>query len=181
MNRLAVAEVVVAAAGVALAAGALASPAAAARLLPLAGPALAALALWIAAHDARTLTIPDGAILALAAIAVALRLAGRDFGAALPLLAADALLCGGALLLLREAFWRLRGLDALGLGDVKLAAACGLLLGTAGFAGALLAASLAGLAAAGLATLGGRDMRRAKMPFGALLAPAAVVVWWAAG
>ena len=48
------------------------------------------------------------------------------------------LLCGGALYLLREGFFRLRGVDGLGLGDVKLGAAGGLWLGWEFFAVAVL-------------------------------------------
>lgn len=175
MRTLAAAEIAVAAAGAAVAAAALASPSAAATVLPLAAPVLAALVAWIAVHDALTLTIPDGAVAALAAVALALRLAGRDPSEAL-LPAADAFLCGGLLYAVRETYWRLRGLDALGLGDVKLAAACGVLVGTAGFSAALLAASLTGIAV----TVAGRSVVR-KIPFGTLLAPAALVVWWVAG
>ncbi len=150
--------------------------AAAAAFAPAAGgwPALVGLGLvigWIAWRYARDFVVPDGAALAFAALALALRLGvdGVSAEAAAAALAAGAL-CGGALWAVREAFYRLRGHDGLGFGDVKLAAGCGVLLGASGFALALLAASLAGIAAALVA-------RRTKLPFGALLAPAALLTW----
>lgn len=93
-------------------------------------------------------------------------------------LAVDLALSAGLLWLVREAFHRRRGVDALGFGDVKLAGALGLWLGAGDFALALLVASLAGLGLAGVAALNGRPVGRAtKLPFGALLAPAGFAVW----
>lgn len=147
--------------------------------------ALASLCAWVAIDDLRTLTIPDLAVVAIALIGAALRI----FGAADDPLAvttatvgADLAMSGGLLWLVRELGYRRRGYDILGFGDVKLSAAFGLLLGAEGFAMALLAASLTGLAIALARALWRRALHRnAKLPFGALLAPAAFIVWWIAG
>jgi hypothetical protein len=59
-------------------------------------------------------------------------------------MAVDMGLAGGGVWLLREAYFRRHGFDSIGFGDVKLAAAGGILIGADGFASALLLASLAG-------------------------------------
>ncbi|MFD1703833.1 prepilin peptidase [Methylopila henanensis] len=136
---------------------------------PLVAAATLPLVAWIIWRDATGFVIPDPASLALAAIGVAARLAddGASLATALSL-GADVALTGGALWLLREAFYRLRGHDGLGFGDVKLAAAGGCLIGAEGVAAALLAASLAGLAVAALRGAGRMD----RIAFGAFFAPA---------
>lgn len=143
--------------------------------------------LRIAWQDIVDFTIPDGAVLALAAAGAAFRVAGgaavaEPLGETALAAAIDLAISGGLLLAVREAYFRRRGYDGLGFGDVKLAAAGGVLAGTSGFAWALLAASLAGI----LATVtrgGGRRFRLAstspddKLPFGAILAPALWLAW----
>jgi prepilin signal peptidase PulO-like enzyme (type II secretory pathway) len=138
----------------------------------LAAAATAAVLAWIAWRDAKDFIVPDGAALALAALGVAVRIAdeGATLDAALRL-GLDAAIVGGGLWAVREAFYRLRGHDGLGFGDVKLGAASALLVGASGFAVALLAACLAGFA---VAALRGGMARDARLPLGALLAPA---VW----
>ncbi len=129
-------------------------------LLPVAlvAGATGALVVWIVWQDLATFTISDAALLAVAALGFAFRWssAAADGEApwhALAAIALDVGLCGGMLLLFREAYYRLKGVDGLGLGDVKLAAAGALLVGGVGFSWALFAASLAGLAAVGAARL----------------------------
>ncbi|WP_232630722.1 prepilin peptidase [Methylobacterium sp. Leaf118] len=150
--------------------------------------ALVLLAGRIAWQDLTDFTIPDSATLALALVGVAWRVAAAgEAGEGLPstfaLLGLDALLCGGALWVLREIYYRRRGQDGIGLGDVKLAAAGGILVGTGGFAWCLLGASLVGivlllgrraLAVPGVETI------EARLAFGAVLAPALVLGWLAA-
>lgn len=144
----------------------------------LAGPT-ATLALcvavgWIVWRDARDFVIPDGASFALGAIALGVRL-GHD-GASWEttwLALGSGALCGAALWAVRESYYRMRGHDGLGFGDVKLAAAAGVLIGPAGFALALFAAALAGIAVA----LVRRNALDERVPLGALLAPAALLVW----
>ena len=154
-------------------------PAGAALLLAV----LALVAGQIAWQDLATFTISDAAVAALSLLGVASRLAegrldGTPIVTTLGLAGLDGLLCGGAFLLVREGFYRWRGHDGLGLGDVKLALAAGILVGTEGFAWTVLAASLGGLCVAGA-----MQLRRAPSPeprriaFGALLAPTLCLVW----
>lgn len=141
---------------------------------------------FIAVEDARRLTIPDLANLALGLLALAWRAStafrdGDTLNATMIALAVDLLLSGGVLWAFREVYFRLRGFDGLGFGDVKLAAAGGLLLGASRFAFALLLGSLCGL----LFVLARRRLtRRAPtpglvepLPFGAFLAPAFFIAW----
>ena len=142
------------------------------------------LTVWIAWQDVRTFTISDAAVLTLAILA----LAYRWFSAAQlgdpPLqtclaLVFDAALPGGMLLAFREIYYRRKGIDGIGFGDVKLAAAGGLFVGTLGFSWALFAASLLGLSVVGVSRLlpNFRGTAGDKIAFGALLAPALWAVW----
>ena len=144
------------------------------------------LAAWIAWQDWRSFTIPDGAVVALAALAIGYRWAVAMQAGDAPLeamapLAIDAVLPGGLLLAFREVYFRRRGFDGIGLGDVKLAAAGAVLVGTIGFSWALLAASLTGLVVFGARRLFARSAAgpfdAERIAFGALLAPAFWMVW----
>ncbi len=140
-----------------------------------------ALVVWIVWQDLLTFTISDAAVVALASLAASLRWGEASALGVPPLrvgLSAmlDVALCGGTLLMFREIFYRLRGVDGLGLGDVKLAAAGALLIGGVGFSWALFAASVAGLAAVATARLAGR-VPAERLAFGAVLAPAIWGVW----
>jgi leader peptidase (prepilin peptidase)/N-methyltransferase len=141
---------------------------------------------WIALQDIVDFTIPDGAIIALAMLGVASRLSdsshvGEPLARTVLAIAVDIAVSGGLLLALREAYYHRRGHDGLGFGDVKLGAAGGALAGTSGFAWALFAASLAGIAVVMACRMRplGRLLPEApeKLPFGAILAPALWVVW----
>lgn len=145
--------------------------------------ATGALFVWITWQDLATFTISDAALLAVAAIAFAFRLSSASaYGEApwhaVAAIALDVGLCGGMLLLFREAYYRLKGVDGLGLGDVKLSAVGALLAGGVGFSWALFGASLACLTAVGVMQLfyPGR-MRTDRLAFGAALAPAIWIVW----
>lgn len=146
----------------------------------LAALPLTLLAAWIAIVDARSFTIPDAALVPFALVALAVRIADPivafDPGLGLALIAIDGFVAGGAVLLVREVYYRRRGVDGIGFGDVKLAAAGGLLCGLFGFSLALLSASLAGLAVAGILKVRGSGLP-ARLPFGAFLAPAFWLVW----
>ena len=142
--------------------------------------------LWIAGQDLADHTIPDAALVALAALGAGVRLAegslvGESLADTFLGVAVDAAICGGLLLALREGYYRRRGVDGLGFGDVKLAAAGGILAETSGFAWALFGASLAGIAVAlacqHLPMRGVRPGMADRLPFGALLAPALWVAW----
>jgi len=90
-----------------------------------------------------------------------------------------AVLAGGAFFLLRALWFRLRGIEGLGLGDVKLAAVAGAWLGPEMLPAACLAAALGGLAAAVvLLALPGRQVRMSDhMPFGSFMAPVILLFW----
>ncbi|BBE73680.1 prepilin peptidase [Oharaeibacter diazotrophicus] len=144
--------------------------------------AVVALTAWVAVEDAASFTIPDGAVVGLALVGAAVRLAdARAFG--LPLAdealraAVEVALTGGALWLVREIFYRRRGFDGLGFGDVKLGAAGGVLVGAPGFAAALAAASAAGVAVLLVRHGRSQSLRAEKLAFGTLLAPALALVF----
>ena len=169
--------------GLGLAAAILHAPPTGPLPLALAAAATGALVVWIVWQDLSTFTISDAALVSLAVVAVAYRWSGtigegEAPGRALAAMAVDVTLCGGFPLLFREAYYRLKGVDGLGLGDVKLAAAGALLVGGVGFSWALLAASLAGLVAvAGSRLVRPARARAERIAFGALLAPALWGVW----
>jgi leader peptidase (prepilin peptidase)/N-methyltransferase len=149
----------------------------------LAASILGAAMFAIAFEDALRLRVPDRwvALAVFAGLAWA-GVAGAHEVAAMFEAVAGALLggavCAAAFLLLREGFYRLRGLDGLGMGDVKLAAAGGVWLGWHGFAVAVLAAAAAGIAVVGLRALRAGGWRREqRLSFGALLAPAIWCAW----
>ncbi|MFG5118034.1 prepilin peptidase [Methylorubrum sp. POS3] len=156
--------------------------------LTAAGTVLALLVARIAWQDLTDFTIPDSATLALAILGAIWRMAtagasGESVTEELTLLALDGLLCFGALLILREVYFRRRGYDGIGLGDVKLAAAGGILVGTGGFAWCLFGASLVGIGLLvgrrALAVSGGGGSEE-RLAFGAVLAPALALGWLAA-
>jgi leader peptidase (prepilin peptidase)/N-methyltransferase len=137
------------------------------------------LAVVIAACDARQQLIPDVLSFALFvcgfAAAAALAPEGELASALITALAGaviGAALLGG----LRLAWLRLRHVEAIGYGDVKLAAAAGAWLGPVDLCTALLLATLAALAVAALSSI-----RKApaidRVPFAAFLAPASWLVF----
>jgi len=82
---------------------------------------------------------------------------------------------GGVLLVVRWGWQRATGVEAMGLGDVKMLAMIGAFLGWRQVWIVLFLASIAGaLVGVGLATLGGRSLK-SKLPFGTFLALAAFV------
>jgi leader peptidase (prepilin peptidase) / N-methyltransferase len=93
--------------------------------------------------------------------------------------AAGALLGGAALWIVRAGYFRLRGAEGLGLGDVKLAAGCGAWVGLQGLPAVLLLAAVGGLVWVTLSSwargIGIHSVDR--VPFGAFLAPALWIVW----
>ncbi len=88
---------------------------------------------------------------------------------------------GGAFYLLRAAYMRFRGIEGLGLGDVKLAAVAGAWLGPVALAPACLVATLAAIVIVLLhAAVRGRgafDPQR-HVPFGSFIAPAILGFWF---
>lgn len=122
------------------------------------------LALTLCLFDFKYEILPDAVTFALAAsgaaavfLAVGPDLADAIFGMVLG---------GGMLGILRFAYLRIKGVEALGFGDVKLAATLGLWIGGAAMPWILVGASLMGLA---VAALTGQD----RLAFGPwLIAPA---------
>ncbi|WP_436636902.1 prepilin peptidase [Microbaculum sp. FT89] len=143
------------------------------------GAAMAAIAL----EDALRLRVPDpwvyGALVTGIVWSISMRLRSGDglVAAGGAVLIAVAV-CGGAFLAVREAFYRLRGVDGLGFGDVKLAAAGGAWLGWEGFAFAVLVAAAGALAFVVTRVGRGRGWNAdQRLAFGAFLAPAMWATW----
>jgi leader peptidase (prepilin peptidase)/N-methyltransferase len=138
--------------------------------------------LAIAAIDARRFMIPD--VLSLPAIPLGLLASGDLFvpwsGSHVAVDHAIGAALGGAIFwLVREAYYRLRGREGLGLGDVKLAAAAGAWTGWQDLPNVVLLAAVAALslalmrAAVQRTGLAGTE----RLAFGAFLAPAIWIVW----
>lgn len=150
----------------------------------IASAVLAALLLAITVSDLRTFRVPDALVigLALTGLAYALITNRHDLTQLIQAVSAisiNTLLCGVPLLLLREMFYRLRGYDGLGLGDVKLAFATGAWLDWDIFVVAVLAASMAALIFAGAGVLAGRVYHaNYRIPLAAFLAPAIWLAWF---
>lgn len=89
---------------------------------------------------------------------------------------AGSALFGGSLWVLREAYYRLRGVDGLGLGDVKMAAMMGAFWGVGHTLLILLLGSLGGALIGGAIVLFGGKKWNYEMPFGSYLGVAALVV-----
>lgn len=149
-----------------------------------ASAALGACMAAIALEDALRLRVPDiwvlTALAAGLAWAVAAGLsAGAGIVAAVGGPVAAVVLSGGAFLALREGFYRLRGFDGLGLGDVKLAAAGGAWLGWEGLALAVLASAAAALGFVLVRVLrAGAWPASQRLAYGAFLAPAIWGAWY---
>lgn len=133
--------------------------------------------------DLRHFIIPD--LLSLPAIpaglaANALVLTPGDWQAGLIDGIAGALIGSGVFLALRLVYARLRGIEGLGLGDVKLAAVAGAWLGTSALAPACLAAALAAIGAVLLQAAMGRGGQlgaTSRIPFGSFIAPTIFAFW----
>ena len=145
----------------------------------LMGAGLAILMLSIAIVDARRFIIPDW--LVATAIALGFVSAGIESGFDISEMAYAGLrgaLVGLAFVALREAYWRLRKREGMGLGDVKLAVVAGLWLDWMGIAFAIEMAALAALAITGFRIWRGQAITGATaVPFGLYFAPAIWLAW----
>lgn len=133
--------------------------------------ALCVICALIAEIDRRSFLIPDPLVAALFALA-----ATGTFGVSWQEALAGVLTLGGLLLGVRFWFERMGRAEALGLGDVKLAAVMGAVLGPQA---GLLAVALAGVATLTVAAPAfgrGGALREARIPFGIGLAAALAVV-----
>jgi leader peptidase (prepilin peptidase)/N-methyltransferase len=137
----------------------------------------------MAFEDVRTMRVPNvwSAVAAIGGFVVAMVEASRlGFGllGALGWAALSAIICGGVFFLLRELFFRLRGVEGLGFGDVKLAATGGVWLGWELFPVAVSVAAICAIAWVALAAAISRSWpRERKIPFAAFLAPAIWICW----
>jgi leader peptidase (prepilin peptidase)/N-methyltransferase len=137
----------------------------------------------MAFEDVRSMRVPNvwNALAAIggfgSALVEAWRL-GSDLLMALGWAALSALVCGGVFFLLRELFFRLRGMEGLGFGDVKLAATGGVWLGWELFPFAVSVAAIGAIAwIAAAAAISRSWPRQRKIPFAAFLAPAIWICW----
>ncbi|MDO9383996.1 MAG: A24 family peptidase [Hyphomicrobiaceae bacterium] len=138
--------------------------------------ALGAVLSLLSAIDIETLRLPDWLTLPLIGfgLAATYALALDDVLWRLAAAAAAYLL----LFSIAVIFRRLRGIDALGLGDAKLFAACAAWVGFSGLPNVLLMSSAAGLLFAAIATAFGAPIdRTTRIPFGPFLAGAFWLTW----
>lgn len=128
---------------------------------------LAAVLTAMAVFDARRFLIPDVHVAAIGALGLS-----GVLGASLTDAALGAALGGGLLGLVRWFYRRMRGVEGLGLGDVKLALALGALAGPLGVVWIILGGAVIGLVY-GLIQGGART---AMAPFGTAMAVPALAV-----
>ena len=133
---------------------------------------LSAILAWIDISDG---IIPDWLNLAIAGIGLAKIIATLDCSAAIAALGEGAMI-GGVFWLLRRLYFAYRGIQGLGLGDVKFLAAAGIWVGLAGIPFILLIATMTALACAGVMQLSGRALTaRTSLSFGPFLAAGMLV------
>lgn len=129
---------------------------------------------WASWVDMRSLRLPDALT---ATIAVtALLLAGLFSRTSLVLAILGMLLAGGLTLACAVVASRRAGMQAMGGGDIKLAAAIGAWVGAFDVSWMLLGAALVGLLAFGLRRAAGADSTGRIIPFGPCLAIAGLAV-----
>jgi len=137
----------------------------------------------IAFEDVRRMRVPNvwNALAAIGGLLVVMVEAWRlgfDLLAAIGWAALSAVICGGVFFLLRELFFRLRRVEGLGFGDVKLAATGGVWLGWELFPMAVSVAAIGAIVWVAVAAAVSRSWpRERKIPFAAFLAPAIWVAW----
>jgi leader peptidase (prepilin peptidase)/N-methyltransferase len=141
----------------------------------LAAATLGVLCLAVAAFDLRTRRIPDPLNLTIALCGF---VAAWAMGESLVDAAIGAVLGYGAFWAMNAAFRRVRGRDALGMGDAKFLAASGAWTGWAGLPFIVLIAAAGGLAAVAAMRLAGRPVRSDDaIAFGPFLAVGTLIVW----
>jgi leader peptidase (prepilin peptidase)/N-methyltransferase len=148
----------------------------------LATGVLALLMALITLTDLRHFIIPDVLSLPAVPLGVLANIAvfhADDWAAGLGESVIGAVLAAGTFYLLRAGYFRLRGAEGLGLGDVKLAAVAGAWLGPPLLAPACFVAALGGLVAVlVMAILPGRKISATDhIPFGSFIAPAILLFW----
>jgi leader peptidase (prepilin peptidase) / N-methyltransferase len=127
---------------------------------------------WI---DIRDGIIPDWLNLTIAGLGLVRMMATNDLSAAVQS-AGEGIAIGAVFWLLRKLYFAYRGIQGLGLGDVKLLAAAGIWVGIAGIPLVLLIATLTALACAGVMQLSGRALTaQTSLSFGPFLAAGLLV------
>jgi leader peptidase (prepilin peptidase)/N-methyltransferase len=148
--------------------------------LGVAGASLAVIAVIIVVIDRRAFIIPDPLNLAafLIGFTAAVLSAPGEPEAAIGSALLRAAVMFLAFFVFRVGYRRLRGVQGLGMGDVKLAAVAGVWLDWVDLPVAVDVAAVAALGAALLRRWRGEDLNmQAKLPFGAFLAPAIWLCW----
>lgn len=143
----------------------------------LAAALLAALLVALAAIDLDHLWLPDRITLPGIALGLVAQLALPDGSLARGV--QGALIGAGILLLLAGAWELLRGVEGMGLGDVKMLAMVGAFLGVTGVLVTLVVSTLLGSLAGLLLIARGRGGMDAKLPFGVFLAAGALFALFA--
>ncbi|MFZ0813228.1 MAG: A24 family peptidase [Bradyrhizobium sp.] len=129
--------------------------------------ALCAILAWI---DIRDGIIPDWLNLAIAALGLVKIAVASDSSAAIEAVG-EGVVIGGAFWLLRRLYFSFRGVQGLGLGDVKFLGAAGIWVGIAGIPLLLLVATMTALACVGIMQLSGRALTgQTSLSFGPFLA-----------
>ena len=144
------------------------------------GAALAVISLAIAGVDYRQMIIPDelnASAFVVGLVAAGLKSSTAPFDAILEAVVRAAAMFA-VFFVFRGLYRRLRGVEGMGLGDVKLAAAAGAWLDWPQLPIAVDIAALSALAAAFFARLGGREVTfTARVPFGLFFAPSILILW----
>lgn len=148
----------------------------------MAGAYLLTAMLLIMVIDSRQFLIPDA--LSLPAIVIGLAYAvAASSGAAEEVLMerlAAVAIAGGIFYGLRRVYMLMRGVEGLGLGDVKLAMAAGAWVGLSALPNTCLLATLSALLAIAFRAVSRRSGEinlKTAVPFGSFIAPAIVAVW----
>jgi leader peptidase (prepilin peptidase) / N-methyltransferase len=128
---------------------------------------LCAILAWI---DIRDGIIPDWLNLAIAGLGLVKIVMTGDLSAALEAIG-EGIAIGGVFWLLRRLYFAVRGIQGLGLGDVKFLGAAGIWVGVAGIPPVLLVATVTALACAGVMQISGRALTaQTSLSFGPFLA-----------
>lgn len=128
---------------------------------------LSAVLAWI---DIRDGIIPDWLNLAIAGLGLVKITMTGDLSAAIEAIG-EGVAIGALFWLLRRLYFSFRGVQGLGLGDVKLLGAAGIWVGVAGIPPVLLVATMTALICAGVMQLSGRALTaQTSLSFGPFLA-----------
>ena len=136
---------------------------------------LCALCVFVAWIDIRHGIIPDWLNLLIAAFGLLAIAMSADRSTAIQALG-EGVIIGATFWLLRRLYFALRGIQGLGLGDVKFLSAAGIWVGIAGIPMLLLIATITALACVGAMQLSGRALTaQTSMSFGPFLAAGLLV------